>query len=224
MFERYTESARRTIFFARYEASQFGSQYIETEHLLLGLLRQDKPLATRFLGSNKDLGDIRKRIEAWSTMQERVPTSVDMPLSQECKRALDLSVEESERLNHTHIGTEHLLLGMLRLDKGHVADLLASLGLKLNQVRESLANRPHPVELPAGSVAPSSHISFTASAEEILKKATEYAEKSGEGRLDDRHLLLAMLAAEDSPAGAMLRARGIRPEDVPPPPPDPARS
>ena len=106
MFERYTEKARRVIFFARYEASQFGSPYIETEHLLLGLLREDKALANRFLRSHAAVDSIRKQIEGHATIREKVSTSVDLPLSHECKRVLAYGAEEAERLNHKHIGTE----------------------------------------------------------------------------------------------------------------------
>ena len=88
MFERYTEKARRVIFFARYEASQFGSPYIETEHLLLGLLREDKALANRFLRSHAAVDSIRKQIEGHATIREKVSTSVDLPLSHECKRSV----------------------------------------------------------------------------------------------------------------------------------------
>ena len=111
MFERYTEKARRVIFFARYEASQFGSPYIETEHLLLGLLREDKALTNRFLRSHASVESIRKQIEGHTTIREKVSTSVDLPLSNECKRVLAYAAEEAERLSHRHIGTEHLLLG-----------------------------------------------------------------------------------------------------------------
>ena len=79
MFERYTEKARRVIFFARYEASQFGSPYIETEHLLLGLLREDKALTNRFLRSHASVESIRKQIETHTTIREKVSTSVDLP-------------------------------------------------------------------------------------------------------------------------------------------------
>ena len=105
MFERYTEKARRVIFFARYEASQFGSPYIETEHLLLGLLREDKALANRFLRSHAAIESIRKQIEAHTTIREKVSTSVDLPLSHECKRVLAYGAEEAERLEsqaHRH--------------------------------------------------------------------------------------------------------------------------
>src|ERR1700761_2224044 len=114
MFERYTEKARRVIFFARYEASQFGSPFIESEHLLLGILREDKELSHRFLSSQATFESLRRQIEQHTTIRESIPTSVDLPLSNECKRVLAYAAEEAERLAHKHIGTEHLLLGLLR--------------------------------------------------------------------------------------------------------------
>ena len=139
MFERYTEKARRVIFFARYEASQFGSPYIETEHLLLGLIREDKALANRFLRSHGAVDSIRKQIEAHTTVREKVSTSVDLPLSHECKRVLAYAAEEAERLSHKHIGTEHLLLGLLREEKCFAAEILHERGLRLSTIREKLA-------------------------------------------------------------------------------------
>src|SRR6266511_3129368 len=139
MFERYTEKARRDIFFARYEASQFGSPDIETEHLLLGLLREDKALANRFLRSHAAVDSIRKQIEVHATIREKVSTSVDLPLSHECKRVLAYGAEEAERLNHKHIGTEHLLLGLLREEKCFAAEILHERGLRLSTIREELA-------------------------------------------------------------------------------------
>src|ERR1700709_695438 len=139
MFERYTEKARRVIFFARYAGRQFGSPYIETEHLLLGLLREDKALANRFLRSHAAIESIRKQIEAHTTVREKVSTSVDLPLSHECKRVLAYGAEEAERLSHKHIGTEHLLLGLLREEKSFAAEILHERGLRLSAVREEIA-------------------------------------------------------------------------------------
>src|SRR5213083_3053621 len=139
MFERYTERARRVIFFARYEASQFGSTTIETEHLLLGLIREDKNLTNRFLRNHSSIESIRKEIEGRTTIREKVSTSIDLPLSNECKRILAYAAEEAERLNHRHIGTEHLLLGILREEKCLAAEILHERGLRLNAIREELA-------------------------------------------------------------------------------------
>lgn len=142
MFERYTEKARRVIFFARYEASQFGSPYIETEHLLLGMLREDKALTNRFLRSHSSVESIRKQIDAHTTIREKVSTSVDLPLSNECKRILAYAAEEAERLNHKHIGSEHLLLGLLREEKCFAAELLKERGVKIDALREEFAKEP----------------------------------------------------------------------------------
>jgi ketosteroid isomerase-like protein len=142
MFERYTEKARRVIFFARYEASQFGSPYIETEYLLLGLLREDPALVKRFLGPTSVAADVRTEIERQITPRERISTSVEMPLTDECKKALNLAAEESERLAQRWIGTEHVLLGMLRVEGSLAARLLRERGLKPEAIREQLAKTP----------------------------------------------------------------------------------
>src|SRR2546425_4106590 len=146
MFERYTERARRVIFFARYEASQFGSTTIETEHLLLGLIREDKNLTNRFLRNHSSIESIRKEIEGRTTIREKVSTSIDLPLSNECKRILAYAAEEAERLNHRYIGTEHVLLGILREEKCVAAQVLSQRGLKVETVREELARSPMPQE------------------------------------------------------------------------------
>src|SRR5579884_1256722 len=142
MFERYTEKARRVIFFARYEASQFGSPYIETEHLLLGLLREDKALTNRFLRSHASIESIRKQVEGHIPVREKVSTSVELPLSQECKMVLAYAEEEAERLAHKHIGTEHLLLGLLRQKDSFAADLLNASGLSLEDARQKILSSP----------------------------------------------------------------------------------
>src|SRR5437867_1850082 len=139
MFELYTERARRVIFFARKEAVEFGSTTIESEHLLLGLIREDKNLTHRFLRHHSSIKSIRKEIEGRTTIREKVSTSIDLPLSNECKRILAYAAEEAERLNHRHIGTEHLLLGILREEKCVAAEILHERGLRLNAIREELA-------------------------------------------------------------------------------------
>ena len=151
MFERYTEKARRTIFFARYEASHFGCSYIETEHLLLGFLREDKALASQCLGSYAKLEAVRHSIEQSAKGGLKVATSVDMPLSHECKRVLAWAAEEAERLNHKHIGTAHLLLGLLREEQSFAARLLREQGLSLESAREQVHRSEPPQALRASA-------------------------------------------------------------------------
>ncbi len=135
MFERYTEKARRVVFFARYEASQFGSPYIETEHLLLGLLRESRAV------TDSDIV-IRKKIESHYGQRKTIPTSVDLPLNNESKRVLAYAAEEAERLAHKHIGTEHLLLGLLREKKSAAALLLNKEGLTIESAQQEIGSWP----------------------------------------------------------------------------------
>src|SRR5215208_5168696 len=137
MFERYTERARRVLFFARYEASQLGSISIETEHLLLGLIREGKGLTSRiFARSHLSLENIRKEIEGRTVFREKVSTSVEIPFSAETKRVLQAAAEEADRLLHNYIGTEHLLLGILREERSVAASILMEKGMRLNTVRD----------------------------------------------------------------------------------------
>jgi len=147
MFERYSERARRVIFFARYEASQYGSPYIETEHLLLGLLREDSGLRRLFLGPSSVAPDIRTEIERQITQRERIFTSVEMPLTEECMKVLKLAAEESQRFAQRDIGTKHILVALLRVEGSLAARLLRVRGLKPDAIREQLAKAP-------GSVSP----------------------------------------------------------------------
>ena len=96
MFERYTEKARRVIFFARYEASEFGTSEIATEHILLGIMREDKALLR--LIPKLQFEAVRKQIKALSPVLQKIPTSIDLPLAKESKRVLDFAAEEAERL------------------------------------------------------------------------------------------------------------------------------
>ncbi len=139
MFERYTEKARRVIFFARYEASNYGSHYIETEHLLLGLLREDRELAKRFFGEGNVAGDIRAEIESRITRGERIAVSVEIPLSIECKKVLNIAAESAERLGHRYVETAHLLIGILRVERSLAAQILAARGLRPGPILEQLA-------------------------------------------------------------------------------------
>src|SRR6476646_9176559 len=139
MFERYTERARRVLFFARYEATQLGSTSIETEHLLLGLIREGKGLTSRiFARSHLSLESIRKEIEGRTVFREKVSTSVEIPFSAETKRVLQFAAEEADRLLHNYIGTEHLLLGILREERSVAATILMEKGMRLNTVREDI--------------------------------------------------------------------------------------
>lgn len=139
MFERYTENARRTIFFARSEANQYGSSSIEPEHLLLSLLR-DNWLKDSFL---RDLSEpeFRAAIVTGASISTAKQTT-DIPLSDISKRILNHSAEEADLLSDSHIGTEHLLLGVLREKRCGAAHALNKTGLRIKDVRKLMRQIP----------------------------------------------------------------------------------
>lgn len=140
MFERYTEKARRVVFFARYEACQYGSPEIDTEHLLLGLIREDKALY-RWLPKT-DLQTIRQRVDANSIKRPPKSTAIALPLDAPARRVLKFAADEAERLGNKHIGTEHLLLGLLDEEGCFAAKLLREGGADAQEVRIHYAESP----------------------------------------------------------------------------------
>jgi ATP-dependent Clp protease ATP-binding subunit ClpA len=142
MFERYTEKARRAIFYARYRASEFGSETIDTEHLLLALLQEGKAQLGLFLPSGVSEEWVQQQIEEQILKREQIPTHIDLPLSDGLKRVLAYAAEEAYRLGHQHIGPEHLFLGLLREEKCFAAGLLREQGAKLDPIRMQIAEAP----------------------------------------------------------------------------------
>lgn len=139
MFDRYTEPARRAIFFARYEASQFGSEVVDTEHLLLGLLRQDQAFFWRLV-TVEDEREIRRRIEE-ARNRKKIQTSLseDLPLTEPAKSALACAAEAAVRLDHKHIGPEHILLGLTREHESLAAQILLKHGIGTERVMQEIA-------------------------------------------------------------------------------------
>ncbi len=146
MFDRYTEKARRVIFFARYEASNFGSLEIGPEHILLGLLREDPFLFQKFSSAGDDLARIiRNEVEtAISPASKRTNTSIDLPLSTTAKQSLLMAADESERLNHHYIGTAHLVLGLIIEGQSPASRILNERGLSVERVVDPIAQQTAP--------------------------------------------------------------------------------
>lgn len=126
MFEKYTEKARRAIFFARLEASHYGSREIEIEHLLLGLIRESKNVFRWIPKLTAD--EIRKRIDAATLHLPPIPTSVDLPLSSATQKALKNAADFADRVGHKHIGSEHVFMGILQVQDSLAAQLLREAG------------------------------------------------------------------------------------------------
>jgi len=161
MFERLSERALRVLFFARDETSQLGSMSIDTEHLLLGLIREPKGVTSRLLAdAGIALDDIRDEVLRRVPARSRTSTSADITFSAAATRVLQQAAEEADRLLHDHVGTEHVLLGLLREHGSVAADVLTSRGLRLDWVRERIVEilsagerpeRPGPPGTPANT-------------------------------------------------------------------------
>lgn len=149
MFERYTERARRVLFFARFETSQLGGLSITPEHLLLGIVREGRGGASQiFSASGLPVEQIPAEIHRVTRVGETPPAAVEIPFSDITKRALRFAADEADAMNHASIGTQHLLLGLLRLEGEPIVSYLARHGLTLAFSREQAAkgvNEDEPV-------------------------------------------------------------------------------
>jgi hypothetical protein len=147
MFERYTQGARRVVFFANFEARLYGSPCIETEHLLLGLLREGRSLEKWFPGELNVEPAIRREIEERIIRREQIEESRETPLSHESEKALVLAADTADQLGHHDIDLEHLLIAILRVETSVAAQILLAHGLTPGPMIERFANRPLPRNL-----------------------------------------------------------------------------
>src|SRR5688572_22837723 len=139
MFEKYNEKARRALFFARYEASKLGSRVIESEHVLLGILREGEETVTELLRRfHIKPEEIRREIEGERIFVERISSTAELPLSEESKKILAYASHEAESMLHTTVGSEHLLIGILRVEGCLAMRILAQHGLDVYSVREEV--------------------------------------------------------------------------------------
>jgi ATP-dependent Clp protease ATP-binding subunit ClpC len=159
MFERFTERARQVVVLARDEAHELGHDYIGTEHLLLGLLREQEGVAGRALANlGVTLPEARARVRSMVPVGERASAG-QLPFTPRAKRTLELSLREALAHGHNHIGTEHLLLGLCRDEEAIAARILKELGADVAAVREAVVTEwPTAARAAAGGEA-SIHVS-----------------------------------------------------------------
>jgi len=229
--ERFTQRARRVLSLAQEAADALNSSLIDSEHLLLGLMGEEESIASRSLTA---VGLERAQVEelARAASRAKPARSLQLDLSRDSKRALELAVDEARRLSHHYIGSEHLLLGLLRLPEGAALDILRQLGVSPEQIRRQVAiimqERPSthpPLEIRRSSARPApshydyfllrttsrtsgeiSHLAVDLSAEvkNTLEAALKEVGATGFLLLDERHLLLGMLQNRASPLRRLL--------------------
>lgn len=142
MFERFTEAARRSVFFARYDASSLGTPYINTEHLLLGVLREDKALVRQVLPNINHESTYQDIAARMAPRAKKLPTHVDLPLTEDAQEALKWAMKEADHLNTPSIGTEHMLLGLVQDGKYPAAKLLSRFGIDPQSLRKRIETLP----------------------------------------------------------------------------------
>jgi ATP-dependent Clp protease ATP-binding subunit ClpC len=141
MYERFTDRARKVMQLANQEAQRFNHEYIGTEHILLGLVKEGSGVAANVLKNlDVDLRKIRLEVEKLVQSGPDMFTMGKLPQTPRAKKVIEYAIEEARNLNHNYVGTEHLLLGLLREEEGVAAQVLRNLGLKLEDVREEVLN------------------------------------------------------------------------------------
>jgi ATP-dependent Clp protease ATP-binding subunit ClpC len=141
MFERFSDRARKVMQLANQEAQRFNHQYVDTEHLLLGLIKESSGVAVNVLKDLEiDLRKVRNEVEKIVQAGPEMVTMGNLPKTPRAKAVIEFAIEESRNLNHNYVGTEHLLLGLLREKEGVAAQVLTNLNLKLEAVREEVLN------------------------------------------------------------------------------------
>ncbi len=141
MFERFTDRARKVMALAHQEAQRFNHEYIGTEHILLGLVKEGSGVGANVLKNlNVELRNVRLEVEKLVKSGPEMVTMGKLPQTPRAKKVIEYAIEEARNLNHNYVGTEHLLLGLLRERDGVAAQVLMNLGLKLDEVREEVLN------------------------------------------------------------------------------------
>jgi thiamine-phosphate pyrophosphorylase len=204
MFERFTDRARKVMQLANQEAQRWNHEYIGTEHLLIGLIKEGNGVAANVLMNlDVDLRKLRLEVEKFVQSGPEMVTMGKLPQTPRAKNVIEFSMEEARKLHHNYVGTEHILLGLLREGEGVAAKVLASLGLRLDDVRNEVLNLlGHGVEgaadraLPGLRAAHRRQVDFSDAM--LLRTLDAAANRAGEGLrvvedylrfiLDDRHL------------------------------------
>jgi len=206
VFNRFTERARKVIVLAKEEARRFNHDYIGTEHLLLGLIREGEGVAAAVLQKlGLSLESIRLEVEKLVQPGPTTQIQGDVPFTPRSKKALELAAEEARALGHNYIGTEHLLLGLIREGEGVAAAVLQKLGLSLESIRLEVEKlvQPGPTTQIQGDVP------FTPRSKKALELAAEEARALGHNYIGTEHLLLGLIREGEGVASQVLLNLGL---------------
>jgi DNA-binding CsgD family transcriptional regulator/predicted ester cyclase len=227
-FDKFTERARKVFALAEDEARRFNHNYIGTEHLLLGILSEGEGVAAKVLVDlGTSLAKARSQVEFIIGRGDRTVRG-DIGLTPRAKKVIELSVDEARRLNHHYIGTEHLLLGLVREGEGIAAGMLESLGISLSTVRVQVIHvlnqsSTYPTQQSRPEVDPPGRAEewdrsrtpfgrLTVRARQVLLLASDTARKHGEPKVGVQHVLVGLVREGRGVSGRVLAELGITPE------------
>ncbi len=214
-FDKFTERARRVLSLAQEEAQRFQHNYIGTEHLLLGLVREGEGVAAKVLSNmGVELYRVRNAVEFIIGRGDRIVLG-EIGLTPRAKKVIELAVDEARRLNHHYIGTEHLLLGLVREGSGIAAGVLESLGVNLEKVRNQtiqvLGQSGAAQTMEAAAISTPSQ---TEAVKKVLSLAQEESRFYQHDYVGTEHLLLGLVREGDGVAAKVLGKLGAEPEKV----------
>jgi ATP-dependent Clp protease ATP-binding subunit ClpA len=221
-FDRFNDRAKRVLALAQDEAIRFNHNYIGTEHLLLGLVREGEGVAARAMDSlGVDLSQIRRSVESLIGRGASTMPPSEITLAPQTKQVINYAIEESRKLGHSHVGTEHLLLGIVRQGESTAAKVLASLGVELEKIRHQVIVQLGQ-QAPAGASPPPTAQSasafaslagpferFNDRAKKVLAFAQEEAIRLKHNYIGTEHLLLGLVREGESVAARVLNTLGV---------------
>ena len=221
-FDRFNDRAKRVLALAQDEAIRFNHNYIGTEHLLLGLVREGEGVAARVLDSlDVKLSKVRQAVELTIGRGDASQSPSEITLAPQVKKVIDLAIDEARKLGHSHVGTEHLLLGLVRENESPAAKILASLGVSLEAVRHNVIatlGQPHR-EVGASAPAPPWRQStgsfagpfdrFNDGAKRVLALAQDEAIRHNHNYIGSEHILIGLIREEKGVAARALQTLGV---------------
>ena len=214
MFNRFTERARKVILLAKEEAKRFNHDYIGTEHILLGLIREGEGVAAAVL-QKLGLSPEKIRLEVEKLVQSGPSTMVsgDIPFTPKAKKVIELAMDEARNLGHNYIGTEHLLLGLIREGEGIAAQVLVNLGLDLGKVRQEVMELLGSSSAPGYTVSPAPSKTKTPALDAFGRDLTQLAKDNKLdpviGRKDEIERVIQILSRRTKNNPVLLGEAGV---------------
>jgi ATP-dependent Clp protease ATP-binding subunit ClpA len=209
-FDRFDDRAKRVLALAQDEAIRFNHNYIGTEHLLLGLVREGEGVAARVLDSlGVELAKVRTAVEFIIGRGDSTTSPSEITLSPRTKKVIELAIDEARKLGHSHVGTEHLLLGLVREAEGIGSGVLESLHVSLENVRQQVLKFRGVRPVPSGESRQGLFSHFDDGAKRALALAQEEATRLNHSYIGTEHLLLGLVHDERGVAGMALGSVGV---------------